>query len=114
MFAATDQTFSNTDTAITYGQRLMKLVTPTFLETLKQQFRPPGATGMTSKSSGTIDQITSFGASPASITFVITLTEQTTTGGKTTSTTRQYDVTTVEVAGGWQVNDIELHGLGNP
>jgi hypothetical protein len=112
-FAAADQTFNNTDTATTYGQRLKNLVTPTFLGTLEQRFRPPGATGMTSKSSGTISQIASFGARPASITFVITFTEQTTTGGKTTSTTTQNDVTTIAVAGGWQVNDIELAGVGN-
>lgn len=112
-FAAADQTFSNTDTATTYGQRLKNLVTPTFLGALEQQFRPSGATGMTSKSSGTINQIASFGASPASITFVVILTEQTTTGGKTTSTTTRNDVTTIAVAGGWQVNDIELAGVGN-
>jgi hypothetical protein len=112
-FAAADQTFSSTDTATSYGQRLQNLVTPTLLGMLEQQFRPLGATGMTSTSSGTISQIASFGASPASITFVVTLTEQTTTGGKTTSTTTTDNVTTVAVAGGWQVNDIELAGVGN-
>jgi hypothetical protein len=112
-FAAADQTFSNTDNATTYGQRLKNLVTPTFLGVLQQQFRPQGAAGMSSTSSGTIDRIASFGASPASITFVVTLTEQATTGGKTTSTTTQADVTAVAVAGGWQVNDIEPAGVGN-
>ena len=112
-FAAADQTWSSTDTADSYGQRLQNLVTPTFLTTLEQQFRPQGATGMSSKSSGTITQIASFGSSPATITFVITFTEQTTTGGKTTTTTTASDVTTIEVAGGWQVNDIELAGAGN-
>jgi hypothetical protein len=112
-FAAADQTWSSTDTANSYGLRLKNLVTQPFLTTLEQQFRPQGATGMSSKSGGTIDQIASFGATPASITFVITFTEQTTTGGKTTSTTSQNDVTTIAVAGGWEVNDFELHGAGN-
>jgi len=112
-FAAADQTWSSTDTADSYGQRLQNLVTPTFLTTLEQQFRPQGATGMSSKSSGTITQIASFGSSPATITFVITFTEQTTSNGKTTTTTSKNDVTTVAVAGGWQVNDFELHGVGN-
>jgi hypothetical protein len=118
-FAAADETFSYIDTPKSYGQRLSSLVTPTLLATLEQQFQPPGAAStwrqqqLTSKSGGTINRITAFGASPPSITFVITLTEQTTASGKTTSTTGQYDVTTVAVAGGWQVNDIEQHGVGN-
>ena len=112
-FAAADQTFSRTDTASSYGLRLKNLVTPTFLAVLEQQFRPPGATAMSSKSSGTITQIASFGASPTSITFVVTLTEQTTSGGKATTTTTPCDVTTVAVAGGWQVNDLEQAGVGN-
>jgi hypothetical protein len=112
-FVAADQTFNQSDSAGTYGQRLKNLVTPTFLVTLEQQFRPPGAAGMTSRSSGTIVQVATFGANPKSITFVVTLTDQSTTGGKTTSTTTQNDVTTIAVAGGWQVNDLELAGVGN-
>lgn len=119
-FAAADETFSYIDTPKSYGQRLSSLVTPTLLATLEQQFQPPGAAStwrqqqLTSKSGGTINRITAFGASPqASITFVVTLTEQTTASGKTTSTTGQYDVTAVAVAGGWQVNDIEQAGAGN-
>jgi len=50
---------------------------------------------------------------PTSITFAVTLTEQTTSGGKATTTTTQCDVTTVAVAGGWQVNDLEQAGIGN-
>jgi hypothetical protein len=112
-FAVADQTFSSADTATTYGQRLKNLVTPTFLPVLEEQFRPSGATGMSAKGSGTITQIASFGASPASITFAVTLTEQTTSGGKTSTTTIPSDVTTVAVAGGWQVNDVEQQGVGN-
>jgi hypothetical protein len=112
-FAAADQTFSRTDKATTYAQRLQKLVTPPFLGTLEAQFRPPGATGMTAKSSGVINQILSFGSSPQSITFRITFTEQTTTGGTTSTQTTQNDVTVVAVAGGWQVNNIQLDGQGN-
>jgi len=113
-FAAADQTFSSADTAKTYGARLQSLATPTFLAILEEQFRPAGATGTSSKSGGTITRIATFGSAPqASITFVVTITDQTTTGGKTTSQTGQYDVTAEAVAGGWQVNDVEQAGQGN-
>jgi len=115
-FTAAYETFSYTDTPKSFGQRLSTLVTPTFLAVLEQEFLPAGAKQeqLTSKSSGTIDQITAFGAHPqASITFVVTVTEQTTASGNTTSTTGQYDVTAVGVAGSWQVNDIEQAEAGN-
>jgi len=112
-FAVADQTFSSADTAASYGQRLKNLVTPTFLPVLEEQFRPPGATGMSGKGSGEITRIVSFGSSPASITFDVTFTQQTTTGGKTTTNTSPDTVTTVAVAGGWQVNDLELAAAGN-
>jgi hypothetical protein len=120
-FAAADETFSYTDTPASYGGRLANFVTPTLQTTLEAQFQPPGAAvawkreRLSSRGSGTIIQISSFGAHPQqSITFVVSLTEQTTASGTTKPTTAQYDVTVVAVAGGWQVNDIEQAGAGNP
>ncbi|HEX4832686.1 MAG TPA: hypothetical protein VH478_16510 [Trebonia sp.] len=117
-FLAADETYSYADTVTSYGQRLTPLATPTLLANLEQTFQlglPAWKQQRASfKSGGTISQITAFGAQPEpSITFLVSLTEQTTANGKTTSTTSAYNVTAIAAAGGWQVNDIEQGGAGN-
>jgi hypothetical protein len=117
-FAAADETFSYTDTPATFAQRLTSLVTPTLGQTLKAQFEPPNVQAqrvqqrLVSKSAGTIDRIVAFGSgAQASITFAVTITVQQNVDPK--SATGQWDITAVQVAGGWQVNDIEPAGAGN-
>jgi len=117
-FAAAYETFSYTDTPVTYAQRLSPLVTTTLGQTLAAQFEPPNVQTqraqerLVSKSGGTIDRIASFGnGSQASITFILTITVAQNVDPK--SATGQWDITAVQVAGGWQVNDIELAGVGN-
>jgi hypothetical protein len=122
-FATDYETFTYTDTPATYGQRLTNVVTSgqgQLLPLLERDFAPPGVQQqrdqqhLVSKSSGTIVRISTFGASPqATITFVTNITVATTANGKTTTTSGAWDVTTVEVPGGWQVNDIEPDGAGN-
>ena len=118
-FVKADETYSYTDTVKGYGNRLSSYVTSLLLNSLKETFQTglPGwqQQQFSSKGVGTINSITSFGGSPStSITFVVTITEQTTASGTTTTKTGQYDVTTISVANGWQVNDIEQAGQGNP
>ncbi|HTU75465.1 MAG TPA: hypothetical protein VMG38_18280 [Trebonia sp.] len=117
-FVKADETFSYTDTATGFGKRLSSYVETSLLTSLEETFQ----TGLpqwqqqrfTSTGAGAINSITSFGGSPStSITFLVTITNQTTASGKTSTKTGQYDVTTVAVAGGWQVNDIEQAGQGN-
>jgi hypothetical protein len=74
-FVAADETFSYADTPLSFGHRLSSLVTATFLTTLEQGFQPPGNIQQqrvqeryVSKGGGTISQISSFGANPASTT----------------------------------------------
>jgi hypothetical protein len=117
-FAAADETFSYTDTPATFAQRLSSLVAPALERTLEAQFEPPNVQAqrvqqhLVSKSAGTIDRIASFGnGTQASITFVVTITVQQNVDPK--SATGQWDITAVQVAGGWQVNDIEPAGAGN-
>jgi hypothetical protein len=117
-FAAADETFSYTDTPATYAQRLSSLVTPTLGQTLEAQFEPPAQRAqraqehLVSTSAGRIDRIASFGnGTQQSITFVVTITVQQNVDPK--SATRPWDITAVQVPGGWQVNDIELAGVGN-
>jgi hypothetical protein len=113
-FAARYQTFSYTDTYQEYGGRLSAYVTPSLKTSLEQTFQ----TGLpnwqrqhyTSSSAGAINLITMFGSAPKTITFLVTVTTQTT---PTPTQPAQYDITTEAVAGGWQVNDIEQAGQGN-
>lgn len=115
-FASAYETFSYTDTAQAFGRRISAYVTPEFLAVLQQQFLPPDArqVKLSSASSGKISQIASFGSSPqASITFVVAITEDVTSSGRTSAVSGQYDVTTVAVPGGWQVANIQQAGAGN-
>jgi hypothetical protein len=116
-FAGAYETYSYTDTWAEYGKRLSGYATSSLLTSLEQTFQTGLPTWqqehLTSKSAGTINSITLFGASPKSITFLVTITEQQTSQSGSTPSTGQYDVTTVAVAGGWQVNDIEQSGQGN-
>jgi hypothetical protein len=117
-FVKADETYSYTDTATGYGKRLSGYVTSPLLTSLEETFQ----TGLpqwqqqqyTSTGTGQINSITTFGGSPSTtITFLVTVTEQTTASGKASTKTGQYDVTTVAAGGGWQVNDIEQAGQGN-
>jgi hypothetical protein len=117
-FAGTYETYSYTDTWAAYGKQISNYVTPSLKTSLEQTFQTglPGwqQEHFSSRSAGTIDSITTFGSgTDESITFLVTITEQTTSSGTTSSSTGQYDVTAIAVAGGWQVNDIEQAGQGN-
>jgi hypothetical protein len=117
-FAGAYETYSYTDTWAGYGKRLSGYATSSLLTSLEQTFQTGLPTWqsqhLTSRSTGTIDSITSFGAAPdKSITFLVTIMEQQASSSGTSPSTGQYDVTTVAVAGGWQVNDIEQSGQGN-
>lgn len=119
-FATAYETFSYTDTAATYAARLSGFVTSDLLQTLESQFAPPAVQQqraqqhLTSKSSGSIVSIRSFGAAPqTTITFVVDITVETTASAKTTSASNQWAVTTVTAPGGWAVHDIEPATAGN-
>jgi hypothetical protein len=64
-----------------------------------------------STSSGGIASISSFGS--GEITFVVSITQRLTTTKATTTNTTQYDVTVVSGGAGWQVNNIEMAGVGD-
>jgi hypothetical protein len=121
-FATEYATYSYTQSAGSYVGRMSGLVTPTLSTTLARGFATPGLAQVrtqqkqSASGSGEITALRAFG--PSSLTFVVTLTQQThSTGrtGKTTSTvTRSSYAITVERAGrGWQVNDIQLASAGN-
>ena len=118
-FAKDYSTWSYTESATAYAAKLSPLVTSTELGILTNGYGTAGvaATRATDKQvstgSGTIDSIRSFGTTPTTITFVVTINEQVTSTQPTTTQSPQYAVTVASSGSTWQVTDLELANLGN-
>jgi hypothetical protein len=119
-FAGDYATWSYTENAAAYAAKMSGLVTATEAATLENDYGTPGVAGpraadkQVSTGSGTIDSISSFGSgNPTSITFLVTISQQVTSTQPAKSMTGQYTVTVVSSGSAWQVNDIELSGIGN-
>jgi hypothetical protein len=116
-FAADYENWSYTEPAQTYIAKMNGLVTATFAASLQNSYATPGVAALRSAqkqistSSGGIASIRSFGT--GSITFVVNITQRLATTSGTTNSSKQYAVTVVSSATGWQVNDVELSGAGN-
>jgi len=116
-FARDYEDWTYTEPAAAYVAKMGGLVTSEFAATLQQDFATPGVAQLRSSqkqiSSGTgsIVSLRSFGT--GSITFVVSIAQQLATSAGTTHQTKQYAVTLVSNASGWQVNDVELAGAGN-
>jgi hypothetical protein len=119
-FAADYDTYSYTETDMAYIGKMASVVTGQLAATLKNAYDLPGAVSarigpkQVSTSSGEIAAIRSFGTGPASIMFVVDITQKLTDTKGTSSKTTPYWVTVVSGTAGWQVNDIEQAGAGNP
>jgi hypothetical protein len=119
-FAADYATWSYTEDAAAYRAKMSGLVTAQEAATLENDYNTPGVAGpraadkQVSTGRGTIDSISSFGSSnPTSITFLVTISQQVTSTQPAKSVTGQWTVTVISSGNAWQVNDIELSGLGN-
>jgi len=118
-FAADYSTWSYTENAAAYGAKFGGLVTAQEAATLENDYGTAGVAGrrnadkQVSTGTGTIDSISSFGSTPTSITFLVTISQQVSSTQPAKSTTGQYRVTVISSGNAWQVNDIELSGLGN-
>jgi hypothetical protein len=118
-FAAAYVTWSYKENAAAYGATMRGLVTATELTSIEEGYETPGvasaraADKQVSTGSGTINSISSFSATPTSITFLVTINQQVTSTQPTPSQGNQYTVTVVSSGGGWQVSSINLSGLGN-
>jgi hypothetical protein len=116
-FAADYENWSYTEPAQTYVAKMNGLVTTNFAASLQNSYGTPGvaaqrsAQKQISTSSGGITSIQSFGT--GSITFVVNITQRLATTSGTTNSSKQYAVTLVSNATGWQVNDVEIAGAGN-
>jgi hypothetical protein len=118
-FAGDYATWSYTENAAAYSAKMSGLVTAQEAAALENDYGTAGVAGprtadkQVSTGSGTIDSISSFGSNPTSITFVVTISQQVSSTQPAKSMTGQYTVTVVSSGNAWQVNDIELSGLGN-
>ena len=119
-FAGDYATWSYTEDAAAYGAKMSGLVTTQEAATLENDYGTAGVAGpraadkQVSAGRGTIDSISSFGSgNPTSITFLVTISQQVTSTQSAKSMTGQYTVTVVASGSAWQVNDIELSGIGN-
>ena len=116
-FAADYENWSYTEPAQAYVAKMNGLVTANFAASLQNSYATPGVAALRSAqkqistSSGGIASIQSFGT--GSITFVVNITQRLATSSGTTNTSKQYAVTVVSDASGWQVNDVEIAGAGN-
>jgi len=118
-FAADYATWSYTENAAAYGAKLSDLVTAQEAATLENDYGTPGVAGprnadkQVSTGTGRIDSISSFGSSPTSISFLVTISQTVSSTKPAKSMAGQYTVTVISSGNAWQVNDIELSGLGN-
>ena len=115
--AADYENWTYTEPAQAYVAKMNGLVTANFAASLQNSYATPGVAALRSAqkqistSSGGIASIRSFGT--GSITFVVNIAQRLATTSGTTNTSKQYAVTLVSSATGWQVNDVELAGAGN-
>jgi len=118
-FAAAWDTWSYTESGTAYGAKLAGLVTSQLAATLVYDYGTSGVAGprlsgkQVSSGTATIDSITSFGASPTSITFAVSIDQQITGTRPVASGSGLYSVTVEQDGGHWLVNNIELSSLGN-
>jgi len=116
-FASDYENWTYTEPAAAYIAKMSGLVTTEFAATLQQDYATPGVAELRSSQkqissgNGSIVSVRSFGT--GSITFVVSIAQQLATSAGTTHQTKQYAVTVVSNASGWQVNDVELAGEGN-
>jgi hypothetical protein len=114
-FAKDYATWNSKESKAAYGATMAKLVTAQEDATLEYDFGTAarGAANAVSTGSGTIDSISSFGASPASITFSVDIAQQVVPAQGASTGPSQYSITVESTGTGWLVNNIELASLGN-
>ena len=114
-FATDYVTWNSKESKAAYGAKMASLVTAQEDATLEAGFSTAAAAAgnAVSTGSGTIDSISSFGSSPASITFSVAIAQQVVPAKGANTGHGQYSITVVATGGGWQVDNIELSSLGN-
>ena len=115
-FCADYNTYSYTENADAYVAAMNGLITPQLASTLRNSYASPGVakvrTDQKQVSTGTavITSIRAFG--PSSLTFIVNAGQRLVTDKGTSNGSAQYAVTVTGSGTSWQVNDIELSGVG--
>jgi hypothetical protein len=118
-FAGVWDTTSYTESGTAYAAKLSGLVTPQYAATLAYDYGTSGVAGprlsekQVSTGTASIDSITSFGASPTSITFAVTIAQQITSTKPITTSDGLYSITVEQDGGNWLVDNMDLSSLGN-
>jgi hypothetical protein len=116
-FCVDYDTYTYTESASAYVGKMSALMTSGLASILQEGYTTPGTaalrTGKKEISSGTatITSLRAFGQT--SLIFVVNITQNLVSSGKTSSGTTPYAVTVTDTTDGWQVSDIELASLGN-
>jgi hypothetical protein len=110
-------TFSYTESAPAYVRSMQSLIVSDLSQVLEGDYSAPGVASQRvsqkqiSTGTAVIDSLQAFG--PSSITFVVTINREITDSGGRSRASAQYDVTVTGEGTSWQVNNIELAGVGN-
>lgn len=110
-------TFSYTESATGYVQRMRNVITSQLSQVLARAYATPGVAGtrvrqkQVSTGTSSISALRAFGS--GSITFIIAIHQKITGTGGVSRSTGQYAVTVTGSGGSWQVSDIELASAGN-
>ncbi|HEY7430793.1 MAG TPA: hypothetical protein VH641_08670 [Streptosporangiaceae bacterium] len=110
-------TWSYNQSAAAYVHQMKGLITPSLSATLARGFATPGVAQQRAQQkqsatgTGQITALRAFGA--ASLTFVVTVTQQVTGSQGSHNQSTSYAVTATGTGRTWQVSDIELANQGN-
>ncbi len=116
-FGALYDTFSYTETAAHYVQKMRNVTTGQLSGTLARAYATPGIAGPRARAkevsvgSASIGSLRAFGS--ASITFIVSISQKITDTRGVRRNTGQYAVTVTGSGVSWQVSDIELASAGN-
>src|SRR5260370_23107868 len=111
-------TFSYSESATAYANRLSSLVTSQYLRVLESDYGTYGVARQRTSSkeistaSAMINSLRSFG--PSSLTFLVTISQHIQQQSGTTSPTGQYAVTVVNTAGTWRGGQIQSRSPWRP
>jgi hypothetical protein len=110
-------TFSYSESAAGYVQRMRAVITGQLAAELARAYATPGVAGpraqqkQVSAGTASISSLRAFGS--GSITFVVSISQKITDSRGTSRSATQYAVTVTGGGTSWQVNDIELASAGN-
>src|SRR6202044_3404614 len=116
-FCVDYDTYTYTESAFAYIGKMSALMTSGLAARLQEGYTTPGTAALRtgkkeiSPGTATITSLRAFGQT--SLIFVVNVTQNLVSSGKTSSGTTPYAVTVTDSTDGWQVSDIELASLGN-